>query len=87
VDVTGERIGMAEMGKATALHAVDLIQRSSPYAAAVKAEGEDCAHSEAATCDASLPRKNLPARTPGSRDPGRKAGAEAIRDLPARCGL
>ena len=40
MDVTGERIGMAETGKAPALHALDQIQ-----------------------------------------------GAEAIRDLPPRCGL
>ena len=83
--VTGERICMAETGMA--LRALDMIQGSSPYAAAADAEGEDCAQSEVATSDASLPGKNLSARAAGSRDPGRKAGAEAIQDLPPRGGF
>jgi hypothetical protein len=87
VDVTGERIGMAETGMAPALRTLDMMQGSSRTVAAGHAEGEHCAQSEAATSEASLSGKNLPARAGGSRDPGRKTGVEAIRDLPPRGGF
>jgi hypothetical protein len=76
---------LQELGKARALLVLEVIQRSSAVAAQDAAR-EDCQQSEVATGKASLPGNNLAARAAGSRDPGCKAAAEAIGDLPRHCG-
>jgi hypothetical protein len=78
--VRGERICLAETGKAPAVRTLGRIQRSTAYDAAGDA-GEDCAQSEAAARGASRPGTSFPTEL------GRQAGAGAIRDLPPRCGL
>ena len=79
-----ERIGMADLGTTPAHRALDMIQGSSCNNRDWDAEAEDCAPSEAAARDASLPGTILWTRASGSRDPAHQA--VATRDLPLRRG-